>query len=256
MPAKRLQPENPELLAAIITHPDEDTPRLIYADWLQENGDEDRAEFIRLNCKLLRKWKMNVRDPKDPDCVRMEALERQHGEAWLRRMPKLPGVRWWCFWRGFPSIQVSDCTTVLKHAKKIWAAAPVERVDINDLAGAKALAKSPYFGRVRVLGLNWVGRSGLPALRELLGSPKLTNLRNLVAFSCGLGDAGAKVVAESPQLSGLEVAFLDCNEIGDEGAKAIAKSPYLKSLTNLDISRNYFGNRVAKTLRKRFPQCC
>jgi Ran GTPase-activating protein (RanGAP) involved in mRNA processing and transport len=145
---------------------------------------------------------------------------------------------------------------VRKHAKAIWAAAPIERVDISDLAGAKALARSRCLGRVRVLGLNWVGRSGLPALRELLGSPKLTNLRNLVAFSCGLGDAGAKVVAESPYLSRLEVAYLDCNEIGDEGAMAIAKSPHLTSLTHLDITRNFFGKRATKALRKRFPQCC
>ena len=40
------------LLAAITANPDEDTPRLIYADWLQENGEPDRAEFIRLQCRL------------------------------------------------------------------------------------------------------------------------------------------------------------------------------------------------------------
>lgn len=38
------------LLAAIIANPDEDTPRLVYADWLQENGQEERAEFIRSQC--------------------------------------------------------------------------------------------------------------------------------------------------------------------------------------------------------------
>src|SRR5215467_3418247 len=36
------------LLAAICAHPDEDTPRLALADWCAENGDPDRAEFIRL----------------------------------------------------------------------------------------------------------------------------------------------------------------------------------------------------------------
>lgn len=36
------------LLRAICEHPDEDTPRLAYADWCDENGDPDRAEFIRL----------------------------------------------------------------------------------------------------------------------------------------------------------------------------------------------------------------
>src|ERR687897_647125 len=32
----------------IIASPEDDAPRLIYADWLDENGDEARAEFIRL----------------------------------------------------------------------------------------------------------------------------------------------------------------------------------------------------------------
>jgi uncharacterized protein (TIGR02996 family) len=40
------------LLAAILTNPDEDTPRLVYADWLQENDEPERAEFIRLQCRL------------------------------------------------------------------------------------------------------------------------------------------------------------------------------------------------------------
>lgn len=42
------------LIAAIRAHPDEDTPRLVYADWLDEFGAGDRdaatAEFIRLSC--------------------------------------------------------------------------------------------------------------------------------------------------------------------------------------------------------------
>src|SRR6476661_1583991 len=41
-------------LAAITADVDEDTPRLVYADWLQENGDEPRAEFIRLQCALAK----------------------------------------------------------------------------------------------------------------------------------------------------------------------------------------------------------
>ena len=35
------------LLAAIWEHPHEDTPRLMYADWLDEHGQPERAEFIR-----------------------------------------------------------------------------------------------------------------------------------------------------------------------------------------------------------------
>ena len=39
---------------AIIAHPDDDTPRLIFADWLEEKGDSARAEFIRVQIDRAR----------------------------------------------------------------------------------------------------------------------------------------------------------------------------------------------------------
>lgn len=41
-------------LRTIIASPDDDTPRLVYADWLDENGHEDCAEFIRLQIELAK----------------------------------------------------------------------------------------------------------------------------------------------------------------------------------------------------------
>ena len=35
-------------LSAIIDRPDDDLLRLVFADFLEERGDPDRAEFIRL----------------------------------------------------------------------------------------------------------------------------------------------------------------------------------------------------------------
>ncbi len=35
------------LLRAILEVPDDDAPRLVYADWLQENGLGRHADFIR-----------------------------------------------------------------------------------------------------------------------------------------------------------------------------------------------------------------
>jgi uncharacterized protein (TIGR02996 family) len=42
------------LLAAIRATPDDDSPRLIYADWLDEHNQPERAEFIRVQCELAR----------------------------------------------------------------------------------------------------------------------------------------------------------------------------------------------------------
>jgi uncharacterized protein (TIGR02996 family) len=40
------------LLAAILAHPDDDDRRLVYADWLDDCGEVERAEFIRVGCEL------------------------------------------------------------------------------------------------------------------------------------------------------------------------------------------------------------
>jgi uncharacterized protein (TIGR02996 family) len=42
-------------LDAIRAAPDDDAPRLVYADWLEENGPPERAEFIRIQCELARR---------------------------------------------------------------------------------------------------------------------------------------------------------------------------------------------------------
>src|SRR4051794_20166340 len=68
-------------LADIIECPDDDAPRLVYADWLDDNGDADRAELIRAQCESARL----------PECDRrrllLEAraaeLLAAHGRAWL-----------------------------------------------------------------------------------------------------------------------------------------------------------------------------
>jgi|SRR5579883_180539 len=54
------------LLAAIIAHADEDTPRLIYADWLEEHEAPIQAEFIRLQCRLA---SCSAADPNYPDLL-------------------------------------------------------------------------------------------------------------------------------------------------------------------------------------------
>ncbi len=39
-------------VAAMRERPDDDAPRLVYADFLEENGEDERAEFIRVQCEI------------------------------------------------------------------------------------------------------------------------------------------------------------------------------------------------------------
>lgn len=43
--------EQNQLLASIIASPEDNAPRLVYADWLEENNEEERAKFIRMQIK-------------------------------------------------------------------------------------------------------------------------------------------------------------------------------------------------------------
>lgn len=48
------------LVRAVFHNPDDDTPRLIFADWLEENGQADRAALIRYQCEQAR-YKPNAK---------------------------------------------------------------------------------------------------------------------------------------------------------------------------------------------------
>src|SRR5215213_5024358 len=80
------------LLRAIREHPDEDTPRLVYADWLQEYGDdEDRAAFIRLECELARLPPADRR--RSVLLQRRRTLWEAHKGRWRAAVPHTRGVR-------------------------------------------------------------------------------------------------------------------------------------------------------------------
>ena len=99
------------LLAAIIANPDDDTPRLVYADWLDENGQPERAEFIRIQCapgKAETGWS------------RSRELEASSRARWLAGLPKFPnqwevGRRDWEFRRGFPEYLTAPISDFLER---------------------------------------------------------------------------------------------------------------------------------------------
>src|SRR4051812_470990 len=67
--------DGPLLLKAILLEPEEDTPRLMYADWLEESGDGESAAFVR-NCLASDPLRQN-------QCqLPSEALERK----WLGKV--------------------------------------------------------------------------------------------------------------------------------------------------------------------------
>lgn len=137
-------------LRAIVETPDDDNPRLQFADWLEERGrpgDVERAEFIRVQCRLadLDRELMSEEDclhPDCPGCVERRKLRRREQELWLDGRAywgaKLPSVigdatnefSWWR--RGFVEEVCLPLAAWLQHGVALVQVAPLRVVRLSD----------------------------------------------------------------------------------------------------------------------------
>ncbi|HEY7326771.1 MAG TPA: TIGR02996 domain-containing protein [Gemmataceae bacterium] len=112
-------------MQAILENPDDDAPRLIYADWLEERGDP-RGEFIRIQCQLAAP---SANDKRRPQLERHERdLLAQHQDRWLGKLQPL--LRGWVFQRGFLDA-ISVPAAIYLQRKAIPHPATVRRVEVD-----------------------------------------------------------------------------------------------------------------------------
>ena len=81
-------------LETIRQNPEDDAPRLVYADWLEEQGDI-RAEFLRLEVEWARRQRAPV---KAPFWRRIEKLRSQIDQNWVAWVERAP--RYSVYWSG------------------------------------------------------------------------------------------------------------------------------------------------------------
>ena len=194
------------LLGAVLAAPDDDAPRLAFADLMDSAGDP-RGRFIRMSLDLARL------DPEAPRAtilaVEVGELADQHGASWAGPVAAL--VAHYVFHRGFVAEVTLTARALLDHAPQLFAAAPIQH-------------------------LNLTGTSGLEA--ELFGSPHLARIRSLRLNQCGLDDDALRLLADSPHLGELRWLSLLFNRIGLPGAEALAASKRLPRLAYVDFTGN------------------
>src|SRR5262249_36208685 len=117
-------------LEMIVAHPDDDACRLVFTDWLDEHGENARAEFIRVQIERasLPEW--------DARQVRLRLRERgllaEHGRQWKEELPSIKGVTWGDFRRGLVATATFSSFAVLRaSAGACWSAAPIEAVEVR-----------------------------------------------------------------------------------------------------------------------------
>lgn len=225
--------------------PDDDGPRLMYADWLDENGQPERAEFIRLQCALAR---LPDEDPRRPAIrERDRELSEANVATWSASIK--PFVDDWVFHRGVIDSVSVDAAKFLRSAEAIFATAPIRKVRLLNVGDHLVkLVQSPLLKLIRELDLtaNVLGNRG-PAL--LGKSPHLDRLETLNLAYTELGDRGLEAIANSPVFGSLRsLQLTGNNQIGVPGTHALAESPHLTALTEIDLSGNYLPDAALRPL--------
>jgi uncharacterized protein (TIGR02996 family) len=235
-------------LRAIFDAPEDDTPRLVYADFLQENGEEERAEFIRVQCEIA----IGSGDPSDS--VQLSALKTREWELLDRLYPKrrylkehelgidhergfrpaartlvvrtnlsnATADRWW-YVQAEPEMFGARSMTVEagvihlgpEHVEALFALPVAQRITEWLLAGD--IREVASGGEGEVLGLI-----------DLVHSPAITT-------------SGVETLAKHRGARRITHLDLRNNNLDNDAARALVNSPYLDGLKRLQLLE---GNRL------------
>lgn len=195
--------EERAFLYRIISDPDNDAPRLIYADWLEEHGRDDRAELIRLQIKLTEL------DPDDKEYERIELrcneLIDLNREEWQGFTPDKSISNYnksLVFERGFVKEVTVGCLKELNHLEEILSIHPATQLHI--WGGLSELPDWPFLSRIRELTFGDGELNTIEKVRAILESPFLTSIRKFNFIYCALEESDLEYLGSHPKFQKLE----------------------------------------------------
>ncbi|MCE9568304.1 MAG: TIGR02996 domain-containing protein [Planctomycetes bacterium] len=244
-------------LDAICDNIDDDTPRLVFADWLQENGDDARAEFIRIQCSQYRRVHPEYENPAvrnkvfTPELrkayIRQRQLRIDNFDRWISPFPEWSSGSTWAFQRGFAYFFAPTGRQWVKDGPRVRQLTPVELLRItrtDDLA--RQLFDSPILVGIKRLHLPDIDNDGVRALSKSAALDSLTELDIGKIGRYGFGRSGitsaaATALLRSPRLTKLTSLSLHSNHLGATAATALLKSVCIGNLTQLHLVSTALG---------------
>lgn len=160
----------------------DDVPRLAFADWLEERGRLERADFIRVQVGRL--YAPSDLPPADELWHRETHYLAHFVAGWrAEELPEVPRANWGGFRRGFVrTATFGDPAALLEAADEVFARVPLESVTVEGASGEQA---------VTLLRGPW-----LTGVRRLSFTPPSSEWRNRQARA--FGEEVAQAMLESP----------------------------------------------------------
>ncbi|MCU0703845.1 MAG: TIGR02996 domain-containing protein [Fimbriiglobus sp.] len=249
------------LLAAIAAAPDDDLPRLVYADWLDENGQPLRAEFIRLQIEIAKKETL----PRAAVNAFSHLWQRQqeildhHRDELLGPLAGVIGCHESEFRRGFLNDITLSAELYNIHGEAIAGLVPLpERVEVIYAADKYSIFHQPIHCLNAVTHLRMSSRhddisdltdlGDIPLIRDACG---WLRLQSLDLESCQYGDDSIASLFATPCFPALQDLDLSFNDLTDAGVIALLNTGVPQRLKRLVLGGNPIGDQAAMELADR-----
>jgi uncharacterized protein (TIGR02996 family) len=207
------------LLRAICAAPDDDAPRLAYADWLEENGDSRQAEFIRVQIALAR---MHSDEPNRTALMEREQVLWRELKKWRYILGDWLNFSPINFHRGFNMYWVGTARDLLQ-TDTFWRFGPVTRVRFsvhsklkNATEAGATIGRRSLLQQFREVEID--GRGLCDAwLQALLQSPFITDWQRLSLYSDQLTDRSIDDLAKSILAKNKCRLYVDSSQLTPDG---------------------------------------
>lgn len=196
--------EEAALLRAICEHPDEDTPRLVFADWLTEQGSAVNvawASGIRAQVWLAR--------GSTDEALRFQAcvFDSRYGLEKLHERLELPPCVGEAWDRGFPSDVSGQVPQLSSEWPGLAFRIPIRRLFVYEMNDDDAAGLITWPALTVLRELSCAGMWNSPrvdVIGALAGCENLRNLKALHLQNVLVDDDTAAALLNSPHLAGLE----------------------------------------------------
>jgi len=232
MPKPAVSSSLEALLEEVKAHPDDDAPRLVYADALTERGDP-RGELIVLQCALARL---------EPSAAERPVLEQKVGELysanlgrWLEEMPE--GVS--ChFARGFVDTVHLEGVSDLAPVEARLRGEPVTKM-VFGVHGLRAATRSRWIESMQSLAFVSASHALPTEYSQLFDSRVFPRLTSLALYGATIGAREAQIMAlmVGQAMSKLSKLVLSQSLMGGS-LEFLVSQPWFAALTVLDLSDN------------------
>ncbi|MFK7769714.1 MAG: TIGR02996 domain-containing protein [Mariniblastus sp.] len=229
-----ISPQKHPLFAEVIANPDDMAPRLVYADWLEEQGDP-RSEFIRIQCRIAELT---------PEDREFHSLDKEQMK-WIKSnrhlgAPKLAKlIRHIKYFRGFVENIRLGIRQFLKHSEEIYDLAPIRETFLTSLSHRTmdAFLSCSSISRLHSLKLS-NGELTEENWKSFASSTDFTNLKKFTPTNGVLQDFEMRAVVNFNCIEQLVELNLGSWCTSQEVFSEFVKSPRLSGLENLSLNRS------------------